>query len=119
MRMINVLVDKNHAGVLDTDFEIELKDLYEWLHCETIDIITRYILGKPYQFIVDDEGLLKENNFFSAVCRDFPEIIRGAILITRYDDDGEMVGLTPGQADMILSQVKQNKLFYHSRRVDQ
>ena len=48
----------NKLHIEDTIFIDTLDNLYKLLECSTIDIQVRYINGKPYDFIFDDEYLL-------------------------------------------------------------
>ena len=48
----------NDLDIQDTIFIDNLDNLYKLLDCSTIDIQVRYINGKAYDFIFDDEYLL-------------------------------------------------------------
>lgn len=45
-------------SLIDISRENSLAELYEALKCDTIDIQERYIKGRLYDFIIDDEYLL-------------------------------------------------------------
>lgn len=40
------------------DFSDELRDLRDEIECDTLDMPTRFIEGRPYVFICDDCGLI-------------------------------------------------------------
>ena len=48
------------------DAEPTLEEYYRLVGCRCVDFIIRKIAGRPYAFIVDDEGMLKESNRTSA-----------------------------------------------------
>lgn len=101
--MKHVLITKTKIEILDNSKDWDLKELYRLLNCDCIDITSRYIGKDRYQFIVDDMGLLKNDNFISAHCLDYREVLVGNIIITKYDEDGELEGLNDDEVKEITS----------------
>ena len=48
-------------------FRSDLQEVYDLLDCDCIDMAYRYVGGRRFAFIVDDEGLLKDSPRISAV----------------------------------------------------
>lgn len=113
-----VLITKHQCYLVH--YEDTLKTLYEMLECDTIDIITRYVRGIPLNIVCDDEGLLKADNFTTAVATDEREMLVGNILICGNDFSEDLadvpiaffsaigscmantLGLDPKCADIVL-----------------
>lgn len=86
MKMILIDPETQHPQCVDvTD---ELHEYYKLLDCDVIDIVTRKIGGKPYTFIVDDEGLLKDHVRITAVDYAGNPMLVGKLLICNMDTDG-------------------------------
>ena len=81
----------------------ELQAIYEWIECSTIDIVQRKMNGRIYDFIVDDEGLLKDRPIMSAVHQDETPSLFGLTLITKHDEEGNNVGLNEEEIIDVLS----------------
>lgn len=83
-----------------------LDEYYRLINCDTIDIATRFINGKLFDFIVDDEGLLKDEVYISAVDKSYEPMLAGNLLIVNgCDDDGELVSLTDNDIEHILDNI--------------
>lgn len=83
-----------------------LHDMYRLLDCNTIDIVSRYVLGKEYHFIVDDEGLFKSKRIPSAyrTTTSEPALVNN-LLITHYNEEGEEVDLTDEDIEFLKRQI--------------
>ena len=86
------------------EFVEELKNFYEFINCDTVDIVRRPIGGRTYCIICDDEGLLKEKPIASAVNKNLNVELVGNLIITGLPDrDGNLQGLTPSEAKHVIS----------------
>lgn len=73
----------------------DLHSFYSVLGCSSIEIPTRYIGGKPYALMCDEEAWLKDPlPLLSASCLDAREVLLGSILIFNVaDKEGNLRGL--------------------------
>lgn len=86
-----VLLSKDGAFLVH--YTDNLDTLYKMLDCETIDIVTRNVKGKPFDFVVDDEGRMKRNHV-QAVSSDGNEWLLGNILIAGFcDENGDLTDI--------------------------
>jgi len=65
-------------------------------------IASRKIGRKVYDIYCDDEGLLKDKKYVTALCMDYPEVLCGDLLIAKHDYAGNTIGLTDKEAEMIM-----------------
>ena len=63
--LIDVIEGKTHS--VDV---FDLEDYQKFIHCQTIDIVSRTIGDREYEIICDDEGLSKRPALVSAVNND-------------------------------------------------
>lgn len=90
-----ILVDVTRTGVARVEcFEDELHTIYNLLDVEYIDVATRSVGGKVYDFIVDDEGLLKSPCIPSVFGKDERPMLVGNVLIVNSNEMGEFTSLT-------------------------
>ena len=89
-----VLISQNGAFLVH--YTDDLQTLYKMLGCNVIDIITRDICKKPFDFIVDDEGLMKDENFLTALSLgNAKEELYGNILICGIaDENGDLTDIS-------------------------
>lgn len=92
--------ETKHLIIEDTTFIDTLDNLYKLLECDTIDIQERYINGKLYDFIVDDEYLLngkseKPSNAVAIGTRkgEILELVFYSMIICKSNDKGEETSL--------------------------
>lgn len=81
-------------GQLEFDFvEDNLKSYYKILECDLIQVIQLKINGVNYNFIIDDEGKLKENyiNIILIHKEKIIDEIVGHIIIQKYDYENDEV----------------------------
>lgn len=98
-----VLLTKDGAFLVH--YTDDLKTLYTMLDCRYIDIVTRSVNRKQFDFVVDDEGLMKEYNHLQAISSERQERLFGNILIAGLaDDDGNLTDLSA----MDLCRIAQN-----------
>lgn len=106
-----VLLTKEGAFLVD--YTDDLETLYTMLECHTIDIVTRYLYRKPFDFVVDDEGLLKDGNHLQAVSSKRSESLFGNILISGIaDDDGNLTDLSAMDLVLIAQSIFAGILIY-------
>ena len=98
--MKSLLITKTGYRIIEHAEPLPLKTLYDLLECTTIDIPSRFVGKYRLQFIVDDEGLMKDN-FMTAKATDCEEFLVGNMIVTTYDEDGEQAGLTDEQAEAV------------------
>lgn len=88
-----VLIDVKHNGYALVPVEHSLKEFYNNLHCDVIDIAVRKVGGRPYVFVCNDEGLLKNRPKVSAVNDMGEPMFVGNLLIVGEDKDGKLIDL--------------------------
>ena len=83
-------------GVAQTVFvDDELRTYYEMLNCDCIDIVSRKVGDNWYDFVCDDEGILKDKPI-TIVSRDGDEWrgeIVGSVFICLNDGEGNLKSL--------------------------
>lgn len=85
--------ETNTAKVVETDGR--LGDLYEMCHCRCIDIAVRSVAGRDFEFVVDDEGLLKDKPMGTAFDRSgTPQLVGSVVVFAPADECGNLTGLT-------------------------
>lgn len=102
-----VLISQNGAFLVH--YTDDLQTLYKMLDCRVIDIITRDICKKPFDLIVDDEGLMKDDNFLTALCSKNGkplETLYGNILICGLaDENGDLTDISGMDLERIVTQL--------------
>lgn len=111
-KMIKVMVlDTKAESELDEFTVREIKDdldtFYDIIGCRCIDIPRRQIGGEYYDIICDDEGLLKDYPQVAIVDKSLQPMIVGTIIITKSDDEGELVSLSDEDIARIRGEVLQ------------
>lgn len=91
--MKRVIIRPNEAKELESKGPLDLEELQDLIGAEYIDIIIRKIGGVEYHIVVDDMGALKPN-VAVAQAIDGAETLYGPIIVTRYEYEGDEVGLT-------------------------
>lgn len=105
----------------DTACECDIVDsldvFYDMLDCGTIDIVNRGFSNskKRFDIICDDEGLLKDDPYVSAVDTRGSAMLVGALLVVGpADDDGELTSLS----DKDIEFLKRRTMKLPTRRHD-
>jgi len=84
--------ETNMAKIVETNGKLD--QLYRMCHCDCIDIAVRYIDGIPLNFVVDDEGLLKEDAMFSVFDVHGEPQLAGSVVVFACDaEDDDLSGL--------------------------
>lgn len=74
--LIDVIEGKTHS--VDV---FDLEDYQKFIHCQTIDIVSRTIGDREYEIICDDEGLSKRPALVSAVNNDGQPMLVGNLIV--------------------------------------
>ena len=82
-----------------------LKSLYDVTNCDIIDIAVRFVNGKPFDFVCDDEGLFKENQFVSVISKTHGIDLVGDVFICTHDG-GDLRSLCDDDVAHILASVQ-------------
>ena len=82
-----------------------LSEWYRLIKCDLIDIQEHYIDGHAYDFIIDDEALLKAGGKVSALDKDGNPCLVGNIVICTCDEEGNESGLSDEDIQRILKHV--------------
>lgn len=103
-----ILINAKDRTVSTEEFKkITLADYYTMLDCDCIDIVTRYVNGKPHSFIVDDNGLLKHKPILSGTSiTDNNIFFVGNIVICDFNDKGKEIGLTDDEIASLQTRIK-------------
>ena len=66
MKQIRVIVLKANGTMIEKRIDANIHSYYKELNCDVIDIVTLPLGKKKFDFIIDDEGKLKEHivNFY-------------------------------------------------------
>ena len=88
-----------------------LEDMYREIGCNTIDIATRKVRDKWFDFIVDDEGLLKANPQISAVYRNEQEgtcepALVGTLIICSHDSKGNTTDISLAEHALLCDRIR-------------
>lgn len=76
-----------------------LDSYYSLLRCDTIDIVSRVVGGECYDIICDDEGLLKDPHYISAVDHYGKPALVGALFVVKYDGVEDVCDLSEPDVD--------------------
>lgn len=107
MKRKAILFKPKDGGAKVIDLTQDLTEIYNLLEVDCIDIVKRYIGGKAFQIICDDEGLLKRKPIPSAVDFDGKTVLVGNLILCggRVTSGGDMTGLTDEEIRLIKDNV--------------
>lgn len=94
-------VDPENSIAEPRTIEKSLEGYYALLRCDTIDIVSRRIGGRPFDIICDDEGLFKDPLYISATDRDGSPALVGSILVVKFDGKDDVTSLTEEELDFV------------------
>jgi hypothetical protein len=80
------LIDPKAQSITEVDYSGDYNDIYRLIEADVFDVVRLYPSGDGA--FIDDEGLLKESEFFWAH-RNYPQLIAGRGLVLGVDADGE------------------------------
>lgn len=106
MKAIWIDVESDEVKVIDT--KADLKAMYAMCNCDCIDIAVRSIGGKPYNIVVDDEGLLKSNWTIGALNHDNELMLAGNLVVLGINRRTcDFAGLTDADVENIMGYVRE------------
>ena len=88
------LIDPENGIAEERTIEKSLDSYYATLRCSCIDIVSRVIGGECYDIICDDEGLLKDPHYISAIDHYGHPALVGAIFVVNYDGGEDVCDLS-------------------------
>lgn len=92
---------KKGTGLEGISIPDKLSAYYEKIGCSTIDIVVRWIGGRDFDIICDDEGLFDENPIVSALDDEFQPALVGNLIFAHHDAEGNMTGLNLGDEEIL------------------
>lgn len=105
-----VLIDVDTEEAKTVEFEHSIQNIYDLLHCDCIDIVSRAIghghSSKRFDIICDDEGTFKMNAKISAIDNLGRPMLVGNLLVTNHDAEGNTVSLTDDECEFVLAYVE-------------
>lgn len=106
MKSLFFNVKGNEFEIIET-MKPDLQLFYKKIECNCIDIAVRRINGRPFNIVLDDEGLLKEDPIVSAIDGNGNPMFVGNLMFFGGEttEDGELVGLTDAEIDHILRSI--------------
>lgn len=107
--MRGYLIDakKCEHDVIDINDDNFLKEAYRLIGCRCIDITVRTIEGKPFNIVLDDEGLLKPEPILSAVDGEFNGMFVGNLIVFEVEDETlDLQSLSEDDVDLIKRNVR-------------
>ncbi len=110
MKLILLKPGENYK-IVELSKDHELDDLYQLIECHCVDCVSRKVGNKFFDFWIDDNGLLKDKLFTTCFNMEEEggncyEVLCGNILIANFDSNGEMVGLTEDDINLITSHLQ-------------
>lgn len=104
--MLAVYVDVYDTGRAKTiRIARDLEEYYRLIGCDTVTMPMRYIGGKQFIIIADDEGTSRKDCRVSAMNGDEPMLV-GNLLVVAFDGVEDIRGLTKEEADHVLRRIK-------------
>ena len=104
MKVLVIDTEKTKPDIVDTPGGLD-----EWcrlLNCSVIDIATRTIAGKPYDLIIDDEGLFKGGAKVTALdSKGKPQLVGNLVICNFNEETGEEAPLSDSDILHILKNV--------------
>ena len=101
------LLDVENETASELDVLDDIHAFYRLLNCRCIDIVERTVAGRSFTFIVDDEGLLKDNPKISALdSAEWEPMLVGNLLICHTDfESGELTALSDDDVIYLKSHI--------------
>lgn len=100
-----LLIDNSKCEARGCTITDDLDSFYKVLDCETIDIVTRYINGQPFELVIDDEGKSVEGNLPAVRCfldGQLTDLIVGKVFICHANAEGELTSITEEEMKAIM-----------------
>lgn len=83
--------------------------IHDIIECDCVDMPTRYVGGRPYVFICDDSGLLRERDVTAVgpcIGGQFPIRLVGTLIVCRTDSFGNLVDLSDADIRILIDSVQ-------------
>ena len=101
MRAVYLDVSNNAKPVI-IDLKDDLNEFYKLIKCDCIDIVSRKVGNKYFDFICDDNGLLVNRPVVSAIdILNNPALVGNLLIVGDSTAYGEMTELSAEEAKMI------------------
>lgn len=100
-----VLVDVCNNTIQKKTLDGTLQGFYSALNCDCIDITTRSINGRVFDFVCDDEALLKPHPRVSAIDSKHDPMLVGNLFICSSDEEGASVSIDDEDVDHIKENI--------------
>lgn len=107
MRGYLIDIENDKAREVEIEDKDHLGQFYKLIGCDCIDIAVRSIGGKPYNIVLDDEGLLVADPIASAVDASYHAMLAGNLLIFGIGADMDLAGITQEDVDNIRSHCRE------------
>lgn len=103
MKVLLIDTEVLKPQIIETDGGLD--EWYRLLNCSMIDIQTRQINGKYYDFICDDEALEKPRAKITALDKEGQPQLVGNLIICNYDGEGGETSLTDDEIKAITDKI--------------
>lgn len=105
MKGFLVDVENDTAKVVEIGERDHLGQFYRLIGCDCIDITVRKVGGKPYNIVLDDEGLLVADPIFSAIDGAMHAMLAGNLILFGMGEDYDLTDLTDKDVENIRENV--------------
>lgn len=118
MNKINVLILDPINGLPQLKvIEDSLQEYYRILNCNFIDIVKRYIGGKPFIFVIDDIGALKKELYPSLIDSKGNPMLVGPIIIANAEGE-DLSSLTERDLFYLNDYIKRAVVFKNGNQTE-
>ena len=103
-----ILINPQEGIAAPVTMEDSLNAYYTALDCSCIDIVDRTIgrSKKRFSIVCDDEGLLKDDPYISAISAKFEPMLVGSLFVVSCDyESGELESLSEQELEYVLDHV--------------
>lgn len=100
-KITGYFVDPENCIAEPRTIDHSLEGFYALLRCDCIDMPERRIWGEYFTIICDDEGLLKEGNWFSAYDPIGNPALVGPIFVVKFDGEEDVRSLTEDELALV------------------
>lgn len=97
-------VENDKARTVEIEDNDHLGQFYKLIGCDCIDIAVRKVGGKPYNIVLDDEGLLVAEPKFSAIDGSMRAMLAGNIILFGMAEDMDLADI--GESD--IANIREN-----------
>lgn len=103
-KLLGVLFDTETSRAKAVRLDDNLESFYKALHCTTIDIVERTVVGRRFNIVCDDEALLQSDCRVSAITPRLEATLFGSLFVVGpCDEEGNLTSLTRADVKHILS----------------